>query len=195
MKQQPPPLLSILRSNLQGRLLARLLLEPDREFGVRELAESIDGSLSSVHAEIERLVAAELVNSRTVGRSRLIRANTEHELYPSLYDVILRTYGPRELAEQAISGRTDIEEAYIFGSWARRYLGEPGPAPRDLDLVLVGPIARDATRAIADRLESDLGREVGVTAVNREQWTDAKSGFLQTLRSGPLVPIKGGGPQ
>ncbi len=193
MKQQPPALLSILRSNLQGRLLARLLLEPDREFGVRELAEAIDGSLSSVHSEIERLAASELIRSRVVGRSRLITANTDHELYASLYDLFLRTYGPRELAEQAVRGRADVEEAYIFGSWARRYMGEPGPAPRDLDVVLIGPVERAATRAIADGLEAALGREVGVIAFSAEQWDAESSGFLQTLKRGPLVPLVRGG--
>lgn len=82
-----------------------------------------------------------------------------------------------------------VERAFIVGSWAARYLGEPGPQPRDVDIVVVGhPAGRDLRRANA-RLEERLGVPVQVTVVTETDWETQASGFVQDVRSKPLVGV------
>lgn len=66
----------------QAELLMWLLLHPDREYGVSELAEPLDVPLSTLHREVVRLGEADLIASRTVGRNRLVRANPAHRPPP-----------------------------------------------------------------------------------------------------------------
>jgi DNA-binding IclR family transcriptional regulator len=68
----------VFRSQHQAELLMWLLLHPDREYGVSDLAERLGVPLSTLHREVVRLGEAGLIASRTLGRNRLVRANTEH---------------------------------------------------------------------------------------------------------------------
>lgn len=36
-----------------------------------------------------------------------------------------------------------MDQAYIYGSWAARYLGEPGPVPQDVDVLAIGTASDD----------------------------------------------------
>ena len=42
---------------------------------------------------------------------------------------------PTQWVDRAIRG---IGEAYLFGSWARRYVGERGAPPGNIDVVIIG---------------------------------------------------------
>jgi len=55
----------------------------------------------------------------------------------------------------ALSGLAGMEEAFVFGSWAARYLGEPGPAPKDIDVLVVGEAPLRSVRQAC----SDVERE------------------------------------
>ncbi|HEY5114593.1 MAG TPA: winged helix-turn-helix domain-containing protein, partial [Nakamurella sp.] len=59
-----------------------------------ELAQQINVPLTTLHREIDRLQAAGLIQSRAVGRSRLLRANTTSRVVPALTDLLLATFGP-----------------------------------------------------------------------------------------------------
>ena len=63
-------------------MLTLLLLHPDQDYSVTELAQRINVPLTTLHREIDRLEAAGLIQSRPVGRSRLLRANTTSRVVP-----------------------------------------------------------------------------------------------------------------
>ena len=84
-----------------------------------------------------------------------------------------------------------VEQAYIYGSWAARYAGEPGPDPADLDVIVVGdPPSGLELNDVAIDLFSLLGREVNLHVVESAEWEAAESGFLREIQSRPLVPIE-----
>jgi hypothetical protein len=92
-----------------------------------------------------------------------------------------------ELARDAI-----FEEANIFGSWARRYDGESGRFPKDVDLVVVEPADPEKIFAACRRAEDRLGVEVNPVLLTKTEWKEAASPFLQSIKQGPLVRIEGG---
>lgn len=77
----------------------------------------------------------------------------------------------------------------IYGSWARRYQGEAGPLPHDVDLLIIGAGSVGQIRAAADVATRTLGRDVNVTVLAPAQWAAAESGFLAHVRDGPLVEL------
>jgi len=77
MRTAPPPLLPLLRSRIQGDLLALLYLHPDREYSLTEAAALIDASVKTVHTEASRLVTAGLLHDSRRGNVRLLRAATD----------------------------------------------------------------------------------------------------------------------
>src|SRR5260370_33909334 len=73
-KSAPPPLLPLLRSRLQAEVLTLVLLNPDREWTLTELASRVGAAVSSVQREIVRAERAGVMTSRGAGWTRLANA-------------------------------------------------------------------------------------------------------------------------
>jgi predicted nucleotidyltransferase len=83
----------------------------------------------------------------------------------------------------------DIESAFLFGSWAARYAGQPGRAPADIDLLVIGDPDRDELDEAAQRAGARLAREVNVTIRSPRWWRDGGDGFHAEVIARPLVPV------
>lgn len=183
-------LLPILRSAFQGELLAWLYLHPDDEFTLTELAARFDMSHATVSREADRLVEASLVTDRRMGNLRLIRANLDTVVARPLTDLLVVTYGPIVVLSDLLAGVSGVEEAFVYGSWAARYRGQPGPVPKDVDVLVVGAADEDELDEVARTAERILGREVNVRVVPSKLWRKpAGDPFIATVRSRPLVAI------
>jgi predicted nucleotidyltransferase len=184
-----PPLLPVFRSRLQGEILALLLGDPDAEWTAEELSRRTGHPRHTVANELRRLEEAGLFTARMIGRSKLIRANAESPYYEPLSWLALMSFGPPQVIREEFSGIDHAEQLFIFGSWAARYAGEQGPAPHDVDVLIIGAPDRDEVYEAARRAQERLGREVNTTVRKAEQWQGAQDGFARQLRSSPLVEI------
>jgi hypothetical protein len=185
-----PALLPVFRSRLQGEMLALVLSDADAEWTVDELADRTGQPYQTVANEVRRLQAADLVIARTVGRSKLLRANADSPYFRPLAQLALMSFGPPLVTEEEFGPLAGVQQIFIYGSWAARYAGESGPAPHDVDVLLVGAPSRDAAYDAARRAEQRLGREVNVTIRGLEDWHSANDGFTRQLRSSPLLEIQ-----
>jgi DNA-binding transcriptional ArsR family regulator len=179
----------ILRSDVQGRILAELLIDPSRELSPSDLARRVGVSSSTVSREIDRAEVARIVASRRVGNVRLVRADTDNPLHLPLKQLVLASYGaPAVIADEfgAIKG---IEHLYLFGSWAARYAGQPGPAPRDIDVLVIGRPDREQVYEAAERAERRLTLVVQVAFRTPRQWAEEKDPFIHEVKSRPLVLV------
>jgi predicted nucleotidyltransferase len=189
MRTEAPALLPVFRSRLQGEVLALVLADPDMEWTVEDLAERTGHPYQTVANEVRRLQAADLVLARLIGRSKLLRANTNSPYFRPLAQLALLAFGAPMVIEEEFAPLDGIERIFIFGSWAARYAGESGPAPHDVDVLLVGNPDRDAAYGATRRAERRLGREVNVVIRGREDWQSASDGFARQLRSSPVLEI------
>lgn len=189
MKPRPPAIAPLLRTDLQGDLLASLFLHPGQEYTLTDLAGMLDAGLSTVHTEVERLAEAELIRERRIGRARLVRANQDHPLTPSLTELLTLTYGPPAVLPAILNGLKGLERAYLYGSWAARRLGEPGPFPEDVDVLVIGEVSRRAAGRVQAEAAEVLRREVNLTVLPRDEWDNPTTGFAKTVRDGALVEL------
>lgn len=185
-----PSLLPILRSRQQAELLALLLGNTDWEVSLTGLAAQLNVPVSSIHREIERAESAGLVVSRKFGNTRLVRANTQSPYYAGLADVLVKAFGPPQVIADALSAIDGIASAYIYGSWAARFVGEQSDRPvNDIDVLVLGVPDRDALYAALSNAEQRLGRSVQV-AIRPSAWLTTGSGnFHATITERPLVEI------
>lgn len=189
MKNTWPSLAPLLRSNAQGLLLATLYLDPDREFTLSELARFSKTSVASVMREVDRLVEAEYLLERRVGRSRLVRVNEDHRLTQSMQELLLYSYGPQVVIHRLLQGVAGISQAFIFGSWARRLGGDVGPDPQDVDVVIVGEMSMRTQSELGLQATELCGREVNIKTVSAKEWDSPTASFWRTVKAGELVPI------
>lgn len=92
-------------------------------------------------------------------------AATTSPIYDELDSILLKTIGPKAVLEERLCGLRGVDHALIYGSWARRYHGEPGPLPQDVDLMVIGTGDISEIRAAADRASRTLGRDVNVSVL------------------------------
>jgi len=165
-----------------------LLLHPDHEYGVSDLASRLDVPLSTLHREVVRLDEAGLITSRNLGRNRLVRANASHPAAAALTQLLEVTFGPRVVVaeEFAIPG---AEQVVIFGSWAARYAGESGPPPHDIDVLVVGEVDRADVYEAADRAQARLGLEVNPIVRSAKQWTDPADALVAQIKASALTAM------
>lgn len=189
MRTAAPLLLPLFRSDAQARLLARLYLRPEGRKTLSELARELGVSHATLSREADRLEQAGLVESEHVGKQRLLHRNERSLYFQSLRDLLLRAFGPLPLLERALPTQPGVSQAFLYGSWAARYLGEAGDAPNDLDVLIIGTPVRSAIARLSRELEGELGIEVNPTIVSVEDWRHKPSGFLRSLAEGPLVEI------
>lgn len=175
---------------MQGDLLALTYLNPDREYNVTELAEHVNASVKTVAHEVARLVRAGLLTDRRVSTSRLVRSVQDSLLTRPLTDLLAVTYGPLPVLTEALSGVVGVEQAFVYGSWAARYAGEPGPVPGDVDVLVIGDADPDDLDDRARTAETLLRREVNIRRVRRSAWEAGDDAFIATIRSRPLVELR-----
>jgi len=192
MRTQGPPLLPLLRSQVQGNILALTYLHPEHEYSISEAAATVGASVKAVHQEAMRLVDAGILAARKVGNTRLIRSVTGSPLTRPLTDLLAVTYGPMPVLTDALSPIQGVERAFIYGSWAARYHGEPGPVPGDVDVLVIGTADPDVLHDVTRNVEPRLARPVSIRRIRPGTWNSADSTdpFPATLRSRPLVELQ-----
>lgn len=189
MRSDAPALLPIFRSRHQADLLTWLLLHPDQEYTVTDMAERLNVPLTTLHREAQRLVSAELLRCRTVGRARLLKANPEHRAIAPLTHLLEVTFGPHTVIEDEFADLPCIDRVLIYGSWAARYHGAPGAPPGDLDVLVVGNPNRADVYDAADRAQARLGLPVNPVIRTPQQWTSAADSLIQQIQSSPTVTV------
>jgi predicted nucleotidyltransferase len=189
-KTGPPPLLPLLRSRSQAELLTLVLLNPGREWTLTELASRVGSAVSSVQREVVRAEQAGVMESRRVGTTRLVKA-ARSPLTAPLTELLLRSFGPRQVLAEELSRIQGIESAYLFGSWAARYAGQNGRPPADLDVLVIGAPDRDVLDEAAQRAGDRVGREVNMTVRSADWWRAGDDGFRAEILRRPLLRIGG----
>lgn len=189
MKVAAPSLAPILRSDTQGRLLARVMDDPAQEYNLSELVSWAGSSAPTVQREIDRAEQAGIVTTRRVGPARVVRANVDHPLYSAVQRLILATYGPPAVIAREFAGIEGAQAVILFGSWAARYLGHPGRAPNDVDVLVLGIAGYEDVEDAAERSEQAIGLPVQATVRSTADWSAAREGFLLEVRSRPFWPV------
>jgi DNA-binding Lrp family transcriptional regulator len=184
----------IFRSEVQGRILAVLFVNPGVEFSISDLASRVDTSLPTALRDVRRLSEAGIFLIRATGNMRLVSVNREHPLYQALSEVVLYSFGPLEILGDKVAALEGLTAAYIFGSWAARYSGEQGVDPGDVDLLLVGQFDRSKAFEIALQASRQVGKEINVNNLSTDEWKTEELGFVKTLKSRLLIQIIGSTP-
>jgi predicted nucleotidyltransferase len=143
-----------------------------------------------VQREVERAELAALVESRRMGRQRLVKAGPS-QIAIRLANLLLWSYGPKYVIAEEFAGIKGIDRLFIFGSWAARYHGVDGYPPQDIDVLVIGTpefsdIA-DASHYASNKLQIDVNPKI-----MPHTWWENKpgSGFRQEIDRRPIVEIE-----
>ena len=173
------------------KVLGLLLMRPEQQIHLRELARVIGAAPGTLKKELDALCGVGLLRAERVGNQVRFCANTAHPVFPELQALIRKTIGLADalrLSLAPLAGR--IDAAFIFGSMA----SGSESAGSDIDLMVVGDAGFaeivDATYAA----QATLGREINPKVMSASEWQAKKAernAFLQDVLNKPRIMLIG----
>jgi predicted nucleotidyltransferase len=174
---------------MQLRLLALLLLQPERSWTLQELATDLHAPQSSVHRELSRTEDAGLVVRDATARPHRFAAAPDDPMYEPLAELLNRSVGVEAELRSALD-RPDVIAAVIYGSWPR---GTRRPGS-DIDVLVVGNASLRDLRRVVRPIGKAAGRTVDVTLLSPEEFSrmrDEGAGYLRSVLDEPTTALVG----
>ena len=177
----------LFRSDTQASILSALFMS-SKGLTTQELSDRLGIAYPTVHREIGRLYASDLVAEERIGNYRIFTPNRTSPFYAPLRDLLEVFTGPIPLLRNELALIPGIEWTALFGSGAQRVLGKTGKAPQDVDVVVVGtPDVRRVNKACVV-VGKKFGWDVNPVILTPLEWLE-ETPFLRQVRADGLVPI------
>ncbi len=173
------------------KVLGLLLMRPDQQIHLRELARVIGAAPGTLKKELDALCGVGLLRAERVGNQVRFCANTAHPVFPELQALIRKTIGLADalrLSLAPLAGR--IDAAFIFGSMA----SGTESAGSDIDLMVVGDAGFAEVVDATYEAQAALGREINPKVMSASEWQAKKAernAFLQDVLNKPRILLIG----
>ncbi len=182
-------LIDILLGNYRKKVLSQLLLHPDENYHVRELARLTGTVPGSLHKELSKLATTGLLLRKEQGNQVRYQANRQCPVFPELASLLRKTTGAAEVLTLALAPLQPAL-ALIFGSVARG----TETAASDIDVLVItergfGEVVRALYAA-----QTALGREINPVVYTPAEWrtqVTEQTPFVTNLLAGPHIFLNG----
>lgn len=182
---------NLLFSEYRRRVLGLLLLHPDEQYHLREIARLTATQPGTLGRELKKLVQAGILKEVAVGNQRIYSADLDCPVHAELASILRKTSGLVDvLLEALLPLASKIEHAFVFGSVA----GGKATNNSDIDLLLVGELDyTDVIRRLYP-VQSQLGREINPKLYTPGEWqrlSDEQGAFIKDVLNKPRLNILG----
>jgi len=179
-----------MRSKARQKLLAYYFTNPTTRHHLRDLAQRLSVDPSNLSKELSRLEREGLFKSEMSGRQKYFQLNREYPLFNEVRSIIAKTIGAVPLLAEFLKKIEGIEEAYLYGSFARNQQD----AASDVDVLVIGKPKSDTLAETVHKLERQLGREINYTVLTRKELESRrgrKDAFLENVWNNKRVLLVG----
>lgn len=175
-------------STTRTRILKLLLLNPDKEFHLRELAREIGITPVYVNKELQNLKDLNLVLCSRKGNLSIFQINRGSLIFPELKNIFLKTEIFVEIIKESVK-KLKIEFAFIYGSFAKGVESKES----DIDLFVAGSIHEDELGRIIHEIEKRIKREVNYILWRVELFLRRakKHHLLNEIAKNPVIMLVG----
>lgn len=179
----------ILFGSYRKKVLSQLLLHPDADYHVRELARLTGTAPGTLHKELARLAAAGLLLRKAQGNQVRYQANRQCPVYPELAGLLRKTTGAAERVAEALAPLQPTL-ALIFGSVANG----SETAASDVDVMVVTEQGFGNVVRALHPAQAELGREINPVVYSPAEWHShlaERDPFVLAVLAGPRLLLIG----
>lgn len=172
------------------QLLAYYFTNPTARLHLRDLAERLNIDPSNLSKEFGRLEHEGLFRSEVIGRQKYFQLNRAYPLFDEVRRIIAKTFGAVPLISQSLKKIEGIDEAYLYGSFARNQQD----AASDIDVLAIGAPREEVLAQAVRKLERQLGREINCTILTPKEFRSRrarKDAFLENVWHNERVSLVG----
>lgn len=173
------------------RVLAVLLLHPEKSFYVRELSRLANVSAGSLHRELKRLASTGLLIRWSVGNQVHYQVNRDCPGFEELAGFFRKTVGLADVLREALQPlASQVTVAFVYGSvaWGKEQ------AASDVDVMVIGDVSfPDVVWAMAPMHER-LMREINPVVMSRADFRrrfQKNDRFVERIVNEPKIYLTG----
>jgi predicted nucleotidyltransferase len=131
-----------------------------------------------------------LFRAEVSGRQKYFQLNRGYPLFNEVRSIVAKTIGAVPLIAESLKKIDGIDEAYLYGSFARGWQD----AASDIDVLVIGTPPGDVLAGAVRKLERQLGREINYTVLAIKEFKsrrDRKDAFLANVWQKKRVSLIG----
>jgi predicted nucleotidyltransferase len=177
-------------SKTRVALLSKFMINPDKQFYIRELSRVLDMPYGMLYREVRNLVSLGILVEEKKGKVTLVSVNKSLPYFAELKGMILKTVGLGDLIRDALSGLKGIRYALIYGSFA----GGEQTETSDIDLLVVGELNEENLLKAMSQVEKEVGREINYILWSEEEFSKrvrSRHHLLADIVRKPVVMLVG----
>ena len=177
-------------SKTRVTLLAKLLMNPEKSFYIRELSRELDIPYSMLYKEEKNLVSLNIINEEKKGKVTLVAINKNLPYFDELKNLLIKTAGLGDLLKNALTGLMGIRYALVYGSFAS---GEES-ASSDIDVLIIGSAREEKILGAISSVEKVVGREINYILWNETEFAKrvkSRHHLLMEIASKPVIMLIG----
>ena len=149
-------LAEILSSRIRVEIFRLLFGADNAALHMREIERKSGFAIGTVQRELRKLVKLDLIKKTKDGNRTYYQANKENPIYQDIFNIVQKTVGSIFLLKEALSQSTEIEFAFIFGSFAT---GKEN-SHSDIDLMVIGNLGLRNVVSLLSGISEKTGREI-----------------------------------
>lgn len=180
----------LVSSRTRVKLLTLFLLNPEKEYYVREIVRLTQENYNAVRRELANLASFGLIIPQRKGNQQYYAVDRTFFLYDELQKIVLKTEGVAAVLRDRIGQAGGIGCMFIYGSFARGTAG----AGSDIDLFIVGDIHEDELIPLVHAVELAINREINYTLMPGSEFRQRKLAgdpFVKNVMDEPKIMITG----
>jgi len=177
--------------NLKARLIRQILdyffINQSKKIYGRDLAKILKADPGNLSKKLKELESDGLLKSETVGQLKFFFLDSHYSLLKEIKKIYETQYSFPFLLKETLASLDGLQEAYIFGSYAKNSFNSES----DLDVLLIGSHRALEARQAVLSLQKRLGREINIVDFTPEEYKQKKNDdFLKNVFSGNHIKIK-----
>ena len=166
---------ALFSSQARIKLLKTFLINPDKEFFIRQLTRLLDEQINSIRRELDNLKKIGAVRSRVKNRKKFFHINKNFILYSELRSIFVKISANDNNIKKDIENIGEIDLLVLAGQFVN-------DATSEIDLLVVGDVV---SKKIEDYIEKDLNKtDVKFSVLTRADFDyrlDVKDVFIMKI--------------
>ena len=167
------------RSGIRNKILNYFFLNEENRVYINELARLLEADPKNIYRGLVRLEEEGILASEFKGNQRHFFCRKGDPLYKGYREIFLKTAGLEAILKNELKQVKGLEEAYLFGSYARKQYGPQS----DIDLLLVGDHEPLAVQKVIFGVQKATGREINTVNMKPAELQKRKASGDQFIRS------------
>lgn len=177
-----------LKSEITQKVLSYYFINPKARHYVRQLAGLLKLDVGNLYRKMLDLEQEGLFLSEREGKNKFFSINEKYPLLREYQRIFEAKFGVAQILTENLKDIDKLDEAYIFGSYAKGNFDEGS----DIDLLLIGDFNYEETSKAISKLEKTWGREINIVDLSSKEYRDKlnkKDEFLANVFAGKTIKI------